>query len=485
MEVDTSFGNVNDYWGISEINDELIKAKTKKDSKGKAIAAIKILRSFIISNNYESAESFVSSVKTLPENATNNDWARWYYYLGLIEAMKGISVNNYKTAKKYFEIALRKAPTNGAIGFKQEVNKWLVLVMLLIGEIPERNLFRVKEFEKVLLPYMRLTKVVKLGDVEGYNKVKEEFGSLFTEHKTMTLVGRIHKSVIRTAIRQIATTYSRIFISDMAVKLQSPSVEDAHDTVMKVFKEGLLRGMVVTNDPEFKQPYVKFGEAADHYRGTEPQTEFDKRINELLDLHSHAVKALRYPDSCSSEVETIAEQRKLKMSEWIEYKNQLLKAYFFSSGGVANKDSYFYKEFVSFLSRFETKLANVPSKKIIKSFKIDEDIPCNSCGVPQTAYNKFLTTNIFIAENVADKLALRNLPSLVIKQFEFIISLFYKFKNSKNFKKLKKLKSGQINLPICQSKDELLEKLENNQILLIAGDTGCGKSTQVNLFFYF
>ncbi|KAL7071145.1 hypothetical protein ACQ4LE_009428, partial [Meloidogyne hapla] len=169
------------------------------------------------------------------------------------------------------------------------------------------------------------------------------------------------------------------------------------------------------------------------------------------------------------------------MSEWIEYKNQLLKAYFSSSGGVANKDSAFYKEFVSFLSRFETKLANTSSKKTDNTelLKIDEDVPCNSHGVPQTEYNKFLTTNVFICENVADKLALRNLSPLVIKQFEFIISLFYKFKNSKNFKKLKKLRGGQINLPIYQSREELLEKLENNQILLIAGDTGCGKSTQL------
>ncbi|CAK5089498.1 unnamed protein product [Meloidogyne enterolobii] len=111
--------------------------------------------------------------------------------------------------------------------------------------------------------------------------------------------------------------------------------------------------------------------------------------------------------------------------------------------------------------------------------EIDEDIPCNSHGVPQTEFNKFFSTNVVICENVADKLALRNIPPLIIKQFEFIISLFYKFKNSRNFKKLKKLRSGQINLPIYQSKDELLEKLENNQILLIAGDTGCGKSTQL------
>ncbi|CAK5088195.1 unnamed protein product [Meloidogyne enterolobii] len=162
------------------------------------------------------------------------------------------------------------------------------------------------------------------------------------------------------------------------------------------------------------------------------------------------------------------------MSEWIEYKSQLLKAYFSSSGGVANKDSSFYKEFVSFLSRYETKIANSTSKRPVNTnlLEIDEDIPCNSHGVPQTQFNKFFSTNVVIGENVADKLALRNIPPLIIKQFEFIISLFYKFKNSRNFKKLKKLRSGQINLPIYQSKDELLEKLENlPQYLLNAGYT--------------
>jgi 26S proteasome regulatory subunit N3 len=125
--------------------------------KAKSAAAIQILRSFILADNYAAAESFVSSVKELPESATNNDWARWFYYLGRIEAIKGIGVGNYTTAQKHFEIALRKAPQNGAMGFKQEVNKWVVLMKLLIGEIPERSLFRTKELEQVLFPYLRLT----------------------------------------------------------------------------------------------------------------------------------------------------------------------------------------------------------------------------------------------------------------------------------------------------------------------------------------
>lgn len=295
----------------SDLNEKLIKAKTTKNLKEKSSVAIEILRSFILSNKYNAAEDFVASVKKLPESASNNDWARWYYYLGRIEAIKGLGVNNYKNALNYFEFALRKAPQNGVIGFKQELNKWIVLVKLLIGEIPERSLFRTKELHEILMPYLLLSQAVKLGDVADFTKIKKEFESRFEMDNTITIVERIHQSVIRTAIRQISLTYSRIFIRDVALKLQSSSIEDAHDTVMKSINEGILRAEIITNDKEFGgQPYVKFGEPNGQYRGTEPQKEFDKRINELLELYNHAIKALRYPDNRNPEVETIEQQRK-------------------------------------------------------------------------------------------------------------------------------------------------------------------------------
>lgn len=47
------------------------------------------------------------------------------------------------------------------------------------------------------------------------------------------------------------------------------------------------------------------------------------------------------------------------------------------------------------------------------------------------------------------------------------------------FNKLKKIRSDQENLPIFQYRQMILDKLEQNQIVVVAGDTGCGKSTQV------
>ena len=45
--------------------------------------------------------------------------------------------------------------------------------------------------------------------------------------------------------------------------------------------------------------------------------------------------------------------------------------------------------------------------------------------------------------------------------------------------KLKKLREGQKNLPIAEYKSTILSLVKENQVVIVAGDTGCGKSTQV------
>jgi len=62
--------------------------------------------------------------------------------------------------------ALRKGPEAGAKGFRIQVQKLLVLVELLMGEIPNRQLFSSGEFKKPLTPYYQIVTCVKSGDME-------------------------------------------------------------------------------------------------------------------------------------------------------------------------------------------------------------------------------------------------------------------------------------------------------------------------------
>ena len=70
----------------------------------------------------------------------------------------------------------------------------------------------------------------------------------------------------------------------------------------------------------------------------------------------------------------------------------------------------------------------------------------------------------------------------MVTQFQTILSTYINFLQKEKLAKLKKLREGQANLPIAEYKEQILEKLRDNQVLIVAGDTGCGKSTQVPQF---
>jgi len=61
-------------------------------------------------------------------------------------------------AKESLLHATRKAPIR-ARGFRIQCNKWAVIVLLLLGETPQRTTFMQKGMEDALQPYFELTNV--------------------------------------------------------------------------------------------------------------------------------------------------------------------------------------------------------------------------------------------------------------------------------------------------------------------------------------
>ena len=90
---------------------------------------------------------------TFPESASNNEWARFLYYLGRIKAIQ----LEYTEAHKNLVQSLRKAPQKSAVGFRHTVLKLSITVELLLGNIPERQTFLQPSNKKALAPYLLLT----------------------------------------------------------------------------------------------------------------------------------------------------------------------------------------------------------------------------------------------------------------------------------------------------------------------------------------
>ena len=49
-----------------------------------------------------------------------------------------------------------------------EVQKWLVLVRLLLGEVPEREELVEAGLEEQLWPYFQITNAVRIGDLSAF-----------------------------------------------------------------------------------------------------------------------------------------------------------------------------------------------------------------------------------------------------------------------------------------------------------------------------
>ena len=67
-----------------------------------------------------------------------------------------------------------------------------------------------------------------------FNETLEKHREKFQEDKTYTLIIRLRHNVIKTGIRMINLSYSRISLADIAQKLLLDSPEDAEFIVAKV-----------------------------------------------------------------------------------------------------------------------------------------------------------------------------------------------------------------------------------------------------------
>lgn len=285
----------------------------RNDFEGQAVLINCLLRNYLHYSLYDQADKLVSK-SVFPENASNNEWARFLYYLGRIKAAR----LEYSDAHKHLVQALRKAPQTAAVGFRQTVQKLAIVVELLLGDIPERAIFRQTALRRSLAPYFQLTQAVRMGNLQRFGEVLENYGPQFRNDHTFTLILRLRQNVIKTAIRSIGLSYSRISPRDIARKLGLDSSEDAEFIVAKAIRDGVIEAFI---DPE--KGYMSNKESADIYCTREPQLAFHQRISFCLDLHNQSVKAMRYPPKAYGKELESAEERREREQQDLELAKEM------------------------------------------------------------------------------------------------------------------------------------------------------------------
>lgn len=246
--------------------------------------------------------------------ASNNEWSRYLFYLGRIKAIR----LEYTDAHKNLLQAIRKAPQHEAIGFKQIVQKFAIVVELLLGEIPDKALFRTSYLKKPLQPYFQLTQAVRTGNLAHFNEVLDKFGEKFQKENTWTLIVRLRHNVIKTGVKMISLSYSKISLDNIAQKLQLDSAVDAEFIVAKAIRDGVIEAHI-----NHENGFVQTKDLTDIYSTLEPTKAFDQRIKFCLELRNQSVKAMRFPPKKYSEELETAEERRAREEEELEYAKEM------------------------------------------------------------------------------------------------------------------------------------------------------------------
>ena len=105
---------------------------------------------------------------------------------------------------------------------------------LLMGEIPDRSTFNAPDLSAALRPYLALTSAVRLGNLRAFRDAVLAHTAAFSKDRTLSLIRRLDANVIKSGLRKLATSYSRISFVDIAAKLQLGSPEDAEFLCAKV-----------------------------------------------------------------------------------------------------------------------------------------------------------------------------------------------------------------------------------------------------------
>lgn len=261
-------------------------AVLRKDVDTQSTVIVLLLRNYLSTSHITQADLLISHTK-FPENASNNQVARYLYYLGRIRAIQ----LRYTEAHEHLTAATRKAPSSpSAAGFSQTATKLLLVVELLMGDIPDRATFRLASLERALQPYLLLVQAVRVGLLDEFEDAIMQHSATFRRDGTYTLILRLRQNVIKTGIRMMSLSYSRISLRDICIRLKLKSEESAEYIVAKAIRDGVIEASL-----DREKGFMKSKEVGDVYATREPGEAFHDRIRACLALHDESVKAMRFP----------------------------------------------------------------------------------------------------------------------------------------------------------------------------------------------
>lgn len=101
---------------------------------------------------------------------------------------------------------------------------------------------------------------------------------------------RIRQNVIRTGLKKISLSYSRISFVDICEKLKLDNTDDVEGIVAKAIKDRIIDATI-----DHSGGFIQSKESVDVYNSMEPTDHLHKSMAFCLKIHNESVQAMRFP----------------------------------------------------------------------------------------------------------------------------------------------------------------------------------------------
>ena len=186
--------------------------------------------------------------------------------------------------------------------------------------------------------------------------------------------------------------------------------------------------------------------------------------------------------TAAKEKSTPAAEHDLEFN-WEEHRSTL-DAIFFRDEDMIKKGSVEYDEFWIFLQKYQAFSRKQLTKNNLSQQSAEYSFEPNRFNLPEK-YDKRYRVNVsLLSKDVKELLHHRQRDTLSLTEekvatFRCILLHYLDFLQKQKFARLVKVKRDQQNLPIYEHRQEIVDAVARHQVVVVAGDTGCGKSTQV------
>ncbi|NXY76428.1 DHX34 helicase, partial [Glareola pratincola] len=147
------------------------------------------------------------------------------------------------------------------------------------------------------------------------------------------------------------------------------------------------------------------------------------------------------------------------------------------SSGASSEDISNFWAFFERLRRFQSRRTH-PAPPLGHRHEAEPPSAAARLDLPPS-YDPRYRINLALPSVAAVPAWNSNLPRERLAEFRTAVLHYLDFTQKQSFAKLAKLHRERAALPIAQYRQRLLDAVAGNQVVVVAGDTGCGKSTQV------